>query len=88
VGSPTEVAIDVPDEEGGYVREEGSDGNGNASREVVAEVVAGRGSSYFLTKFEHVYATGESCLMWCPIALAMIFYSTERINGAQSSDCC
>jgi len=60
VGSPTEVAIDVPDEEGGYVREEGSDGNGNASREVVAEVVAGRGSSYFLTKSGHVYATGTN----------------------------
>ena len=50
--SPVEIIIDAPDQ--------GNNGTVDASNEFITSVVAGRGSSYFLTKSGNVYASGES----------------------------
>ncbi|KAL7532602.1 hypothetical protein ACHAXR_008522, partial [Thalassiosira sp. AJA248-18] len=63
--APVEIMIDAPDDE----TTDGTDGDdaSNAkisqrqiNHEVVTNVVAGRGSSYFLTSSGHVYATGTN----------------------------
>lgn len=58
VKGPVEISIDAPDEERATL-EDGSEGR-KANYKVVKEIVAGRGSSYFLTESGHVYSTGTN----------------------------
>eukprot|EP00571_Detonula_confervacea_P013057 CAMPEP_0172312352 /NCGR_PEP_ID=MMETSP1058-20130122/17185_1 /TAXON_ID=83371 /ORGANISM="Detonula confervacea, Strain CCMP 353" /LENGTH=697 /DNA_ID=CAMNT_0013025775 /DNA_START=69 /DNA_END=2162 /DNA_ORIENTATION=- len=75
VASPVEIQIDAPDggtaaTNNSNNTKEGDDANGNGTissggsgeinHQVITNVVAGRGSSYFLTSSGHVYATGTN----------------------------
>eukprot|EP00578_Thalassiosira_sp_NH16_P004170 CAMPEP_0181139654 /NCGR_PEP_ID=MMETSP1071-20121207/34896_1 /TAXON_ID=35127 /ORGANISM="Thalassiosira sp., Strain NH16" /LENGTH=621 /DNA_ID=CAMNT_0023226573 /DNA_START=69 /DNA_END=1934 /DNA_ORIENTATION=- len=63
VASPVEIVIDAPDERNDNADASNgtkSDGNRPINHEVITDIVAGRGSSYFLTSSGHVYATGTN----------------------------
>ena len=62
--SLSEIAIDVPDPTMNGTENATTDGatilgDMQVNHEVITEVVAARGSSYFLTSSGHVYATGK-----------------------------
>lgn len=57
--APTEIVIDVPDDDFNNT-EIGTNGATRTGYEVVTQVAAGRGSSYFLTRMGRIYSVGTN----------------------------
>lgn len=78
---PVEILVDEPDAMNGTL--DATNGtvksDGAIDREVIAEIAAGRGSSYFLTSSGHVYSMGESGVR------AVIFF-VRRTQGTTEGD--